>query len=438
VIRVERPADLPEEATADNAYYQNTGLKSNVTIPLSVGGSMICAIAFGSLRAYRSWPDDLVEQLKQVAEIFAHAIYRKRAEQKLETQFQELKKSYREINELKDRLQAESDYLRAEVKVAYRHGPIIGESAAIKKVLGQLEQVAATEAIVLIQGETGTGKELIAEAIHNYSRRKERVMVKVNCATLPPPLIESELFGRERGAYTGALTKQAGRFEIADGSTILLDEIGEMPLELQVKLLRVLQNGEFERLGSPKTVKVDVRVIAATNRDLAEEMRKGNFREDLYYRLNVFPILMPPLRERVEDIPPLVWAFVNEFGKKMGKKIQKIPKTTMETLQRHSWPGNIRELRNVIENAMILSAGSTLQVQAFDRSDSIKPAALTLEETERRHIFAVLEKTNWRIKGANGAAEMLGLKSGTLYAKMHKLGIPHARQKSLNIDQKSK
>jgi len=257
---------------------------------------------------------------------------------------EELLKSYAEIKLLKERLQAEADYLKAEVKVTQDHGEVIGRSAAIRKVLKQAEQVAPTDSSVLINGETGTGKELIAQTIHRLSSRGNRVMVKVNCAALPAALVESELFGREKGAFTGALMRQIGRFELADGSTIFLDELGELSLEVQAKLLRVLQEGQFERLGSPKTIKVNVRVIGATNRDLAEEVRKGAFRADLYYRLNVFPILVPPLRDRPEDIPPMVWTFIEEFSSRMGKKITQVQRKTMEMLQRYTWPGNVSRI----------------------------------------------------------------------------------------------
>ena len=340
-----------------------------------------------------------------------------------------LRKSYTEIEQLKDRLQAESEYLRAEIKLAHSHGEIVGESEAIKRVFLQLEQVAPTESSVLITGETGTGKELIARAIHNLSKRKDRVMVKVDCASLPSALVESELFGRQKGAYTGALTSQVGRFEVADGSSIFLDEIGELSPELQVKLLRVIQEGEFERLGSPKTIQVNVRVIAATNRDLSAEVRKGNFREDLYYRLNVFHIEVPPLRERLDDIPLLVWTFVNEFAEKMGKKIQTVPKRTMEALQRYHWPGNVRELRNVIEHAVIVSTSDMLKVKLPQDPRGVTSRILTLKDAERQHITKVLERTNWRIKGPHGAAELLGLKPSTLYTKMNKLAIPTSRNK---------
>jgi len=295
----------------------------------------------------------------------------------------------------------------------------------MKKVLMQASQVARTDSSVLILGETGTGKALLARAIHDMSARKNRPMVSVNCAALPPTLIENELFGREKGAFTGALTRMAGRFEVADGSTLFLDEIGELPLELQAKLLRVIEEGTFERLGSTKALHVDVRLITATNRDLAREVEGGRFRNDLFYRLNVFPIVIPPLRERTEDIPLLVWAFVAEFQKKMGKRIDNIPKKTMDTLQSYEWPGNGRELRNVIERAMIVSSGKTLEVFFPETAEAASSGEgeLNLQDMERRHIISVLKRTSWHVTGKGGAAEILGLKGTTLQSKMKKLGI---------------
>jgi transcriptional regulator with GAF, ATPase, and Fis domain len=298
----------------------------------------------------------------------------------------------------------------------------------MKKVLTQAEQVAGTDSTVLLLGETGTGKELLARDIHSMSLRKDRLLITVNCASLPPTLIESELFGREKGAYTGAMTKMIGRFEIADGSTLFLDEIGELPLELQSKLLRVLEEGKFERLGSTKPLHVNVRIIAATNRDIEQEVKDGKFRQDLFYRLNVFPIVLPPLRERREDIPLLVRAFAKEFQKKMGKEIESIPKKTMQALQSYSWPGNVRELRNVIEHAMILNRGKTLDVYVPKRAYPETDATGTLENIEHRHIVAVLEKTGWRVAGQDGAADILGLKRSTLQAKMKKLGIKRSNK----------
>ncbi|HVN96354.1 MAG TPA: sigma 54-interacting transcriptional regulator [Syntrophorhabdaceae bacterium] len=335
---------------------------------------------------------------------------------------EKLKKAFQEIIELKNCLEEENIHLRQEIELTYRHDKIVGESPAIRKILQKAEKVAKGETYVLIQGETGTGKELLARAIHNMSSRKGRPMVTVNCAALPPTLIESELFGREKGAYTGAISKQPGRFEMANGSTLFLDEIADLPLELQVKLLRVLENGQFERLGSPETISVDVRIIAATNQDLTELVKEKKFRNDLYYRLNVFPISIPALRERLEDIPLLVWAFVREFNQSMGKSIVDIPKRTMDRLQSYSWPGNIRELRNVIERAMILSSDSTLHIDNFD-GVNMAARGIALAVMEKDHILRMLEKTGWRISGKSGAATLLGLKESTLRSRMKKLGI---------------
>jgi PAS domain S-box-containing protein len=337
--------------------------------------------------------------------------------------------SYAQISLLKDRLDAESAYLQTEIRVRQAQGQIIGHSAAIQHVLQHVEQVASAQCPVLLTGETGTGKELIAAEIHRLSPRRDRLMVLVNCAALPSALVESELFGRERGAYTGALTAQVGRFQVADGSTLFLDEVGELSLEVQAKLLRALQEGEFQRLGNPKTHKVDARVIAATNRDLVEEVRKGRFREDLYYRLKVFPIDLPPLRKRVEDIPSLVFAFLEEFSTRMGKKVTKVPRHAMEKLQGHAWPGNIRELRNVIEHSVILTSGDMLKLSGLSDSPIRQTESVTLAEAEREHILKTLETTGWRIKGQHGAAKRLGLEPSTLYSRMQKLGIPNRTQK---------
>jgi formate hydrogenlyase transcriptional activator len=341
---------------------------------------------------------------------------RKQMEDQLRTQLNE-------ISSLKQQLEKENILLRKEIDIKNVHEEIVVRSAAMCRVLDQVEQVAPTDATVLIQGETGTGKDLIARAVHQLSTRKKRALVVVNCASLPPTLIESELFGREKGAYTGALTRMTGRFEAADGATLFLDEIGELPVEVQAKLLRVLEQGCFERLGSTTEMKVDVRIIAATNKDLEKQVATGKFRKDLYYRLNVFPILLPPLRERPNDIPPLVWAFVRQYEKKMGKRIDHITPQTMDELQRCNWPGNARELRNVIERALITCSGRTLEVHPPLQQDAKTRIDLNLEEMERRHITDVLEQTGWRLSGQGGAAEILGLKRTTLYAKMKRLGI---------------
>ena len=337
-----------------------------------------------------------------------------------------LRHALEEVERLQERLQQEIVYLRQEVKSNQGHTRIVGQSPALCRVLAQVEQVASTQSSVLLLGETGTGKELFATAIHELSSRRNRPMVRVNCAAIPTALIESELFGREKGAYTGALARQIGRFEMADHSTILLDEISELPPESQAKLLRVLQEKELERLGSPKLIKVDVRVIAATNRDLAKAVAEGRFREDLYYRLNVFPITVPPLRERREDVPLLVWTFVEEFSKAMGKPVEAIAKSSLQALQQYQWPGNVRELRNVIERAMILANGPTLKIDLPGATATpVYRGLATLAEVEREHIQRVLESTGGRIRGGGGAAEILGLKPTTLESRMGKLGLRH-------------
>ncbi|MBW1642632.1 MAG: sigma 54-interacting transcriptional regulator, partial [Deltaproteobacteria bacterium] len=392
------------------------GVKSGLAIPLVVGDKPVGALTFTTAFRERSWPDEVVQRLKLISEIFANALGRKQKEQSPQT-------ALLNIKQLKDLLQQENIYLRQEIELQHKHDEIVGKSNTIKYVLSQAEQVAETNSTVLILGETGTGKELLARAIHNLSPRKDRPMIKVNCATLPATLIESELFGRGKGAYTGALSSQIGRFEMADGSTIFLDEISEMPLELQAKLLRVLQEGEFERLGDPRTINVNVRVIASTNRNLAKSIEQGSFRKDLYYRLNVFPITIPPLSERKEDIPLLVWRFAKQFNTTMGKKIDHIANKDMDALKRYQWPGNIRELKNIIERAMILCQDSTLRINLPGQSESKASQTMILAEIEKRHIVDTLNSINWRVGGKDGAAEILGLKRTTLLTKMKKLNI---------------
>ena len=333
----------------------------------------------------------------------------------------QLQEQIKEIEHLKGQLEKENFYLRNELASCEGRQRVSGSSVNMLEIMTRIEQVAMTGSTVLIQGETGTGKELIAQTLHQRSDRKNRALIKVNCAALPAALVESELFGREKGAYTGALSQQAGRFEMADGSSIFLDEIAEMPLETQAKLLRVLQEGELERLGSSKTIKVDVRVIAASNRNLEEEVERGRFRKDLYYRLNVFPIHVPPLRERTDDIPHLVWEFINEFSERMGKNIRRITNQDMALLKAYDWPGNVRELRNVIEHSMIISTGDTLNLQRMIKTKSQRPT--TLEDVERQHIETIIQTANGRIKGTGGAADLLGLHPSTLYSRMRKLGI---------------
>ena len=338
-----------------------------------------------------------------------------------------LQNALAEIAVLKERLYAENLYLQEEIKCASNFEEIIGESPTLRKVFKKVEQVAPTHTNVLILGETGTGKELIARAIHSRSPRRARPLVKVNCAALPSTLIESEFFGHEKGAFTGALTRKIGRFELAHGGTIFLDEIGDLALELQAKLLRVLQEGEFERIGSTATIKVNVRVIAATNRRLAKEVGEGTFRPDLYYRLSVFPIELPSLRDRRDDIPLLVWYFIAKSQRRLGRSITKVPRKTMDALTAYAWPGNVRELENVIERAVIVSPGPVLRVdESFTRLATTRSACGTthsLEDIERAHILRVIEECGGRIKGKANAAARLGLNPSTLRSRMKKLGI---------------
>jgi formate hydrogenlyase transcriptional activator len=339
--------------------------------------------------------------------------------------------AYREIAELKDRLAQEKVYLEDEIRSELNFEEIVGRSPALRSVLQEIETVAPTDSTVLIYGETGTGKELIARAIHNLSTRSKNNFVKLNCAAIPTGLLESEMFGHEKGAFTGAVAQRIGRFELANHGTVFLDEIGEIPLELQPKLLRVLQEREFERLGSSRTLRTDARLIAATNRDLAAMVEDQKFRADLFYRLNVFPVHVPPLRERQEDIPLLVRHFVQQFARRMGKAVDTIPAETMNVLVRYHWPGNIRELQNMLERAVILSAGPVLKVPLHDLHAQPAPVtsakATTLQEAERRHILEALDAADWVISGPKGAATALGLKRSTLQARMEKLGIRRAR-----------
>jgi formate hydrogenlyase transcriptional activator len=343
--------------------------------------------------------------------------------------FQEIEAAFREIQALKDQLAKENAYLEEEARTEHNFGEIVGESGALCRVLKQVETVAPTGSTVLIRGETGTGKELVARALHDLSPRREHTFVKLNCAAIPTGLLESELFGNEKGAFTGAISQKIGRFELAHQGTLFLDEVGDIPPELQPKLLRVLQEQEFERLGSTKTINVDVRLVAATNRDLAAMVADGRFRSDLYYRLNVFPLLLPPLRERPEDIPRLVRHFTQRFARRMGRRIESIPTAVMEALVRYPWPGNIRELQNVVERAVILSPGPSLQVPLGDlqpatvQAPAPTAAAVTLADADREHILVALRETGWVVGGPKGAAARLGMKRSTLQWKIKKLGI---------------
>ena len=350
---------------------------------------------------------------------------RKQAEEALVKAHEELLVAHEEVNRLKNQLEAENIYLQQELQLDQTFGEMVGQSDALKYVLFKISQVALTDSTVLITGETGTGKELVARAIHNASLRKDRPLIRVNCAALPASLIESELFGYEKGAFTGALSRKPGRFELANGTTIFLDEIGDLPLESQVKLLRAIQEGEIERLGGTKTIKIDVRIIAATNRNLKQEIEKGTFREDLWYRLNVFPITVPPLRQRKDDIPPLTEYFASKSAKKFGKKIESVSAAAMRELQEHSWPGNVRELENVIERAVIHCQGNVLHLsERFETPPApVAPDTKSLEQIEREYIMRILESTGGRIEGPNGAAKILGLNPSTLRTRIGKLGI---------------
>ena len=343
---------------------------------------------------------------------------------KLRETEKKLKSQIIETNKLKEQLQAENIYLKEEIKSKHDFNDIVGKSDALMHTLYRIEQVAPTDSTVLLEGETGTGKELFAAAIHSKSKRKDKPYIKVNCSALPALLIESELFGHEKGAFTGAIQKQVGRFELANGGTLFLDEISEIPIELQSKLLRVLQEGEFERIGSSKTIKVDVRIIAATNRNLEKQINKKQFRKDLYYRLNVYPITIAPLHDRLSDITLLTEHFVKRFNKTMGKHITRISKKTIKQLQSYPWPGNVRELENIIERAVIISTGSSLTVEPLLKPDfEKKEQLLPLTEFERRYIIKVLEKTYWRVDGSEGAAHILDMHPETLRSRMRKLGI---------------
>jgi PAS domain S-box-containing protein len=411
---------LPDEAKKLRSQLERDGISSGLVVPVQVEGKSIGMLGLDTIVRSRDYAPAILSRLKILADIIGSMLKRVQTQEALQG-------SLNEVEQLKERLEQENIYLREEIEIQHRHGEIIGKSKPVVEMLSLAEQVAETGSTVLILGETGTGKELLAQSIHRLSPGNNRQMVKVNCAALPATLIESELFGREKGAYTGAMTRQIGRFEIADGSTIFLDEIGELPMEVQAKLLRVLQEGQFERLGNPRTISVAVRIIASTNRDLAKAVAESRFREDLYYRLNVFPITVPPLRDRTEDIPLLVWALVKEFEKAMGKAIEKIPQKSIDALQQYSWPGNIRELRNVVENAMILSKNKILKLMPPTDPDLNITKDLKLEVVERNHIVDVLKKTSWRVSGDRGAAKLLGLKPTTLESRMKKLGIVRPR-----------
>jgi formate hydrogenlyase transcriptional activator len=416
--------DVPD--AVDRETLRRQGPLSKIVFPLTLhadGHRMLGALAISCMSHEREWVPSVRERLRLVAGVVSQALARKGSQMALDEALQEIRHLNSRLADGRDRGSDDGIEMRREVKLLRSSRPVVSESQTIKRALAQVDQVAPTPATVLLLGETGAGKDVFAQAIHDLSPRHPRHMVRVSCAAIPPALIESELFGRERGAYTGALSRQMGRFEAANQSTLFLDEIGDLPLEVQVKLLRVLQERVIERLGSTQQLKVDVRIIAATNRNLEQAVTDGTFREDLFYRLNVFPIIVPPLRERVEDIPGLVWAFIDEFSRLFGKRIESVSKDSLRELQGYSWPGNVRELRNVIERAVILAAGPHLAVQAPKPSVRAAQTAQTLEALEIRHIRSVLESTNWRVRGRGGAAERLGLKPTTLESRMARLGI---------------
>jgi formate hydrogenlyase transcriptional activator len=410
----------PEDVQRDGL--DRYGLQSVVHVPLKGRHGVAGVLSLGARREKAFCPDEL-PFLSQVASQVAIAIENARV--------------FGEVSELKNQLAREKLYLEDEIRTELKFEEIVGKSEALRRVLAQVETVAPTDSTVLIYGETGSGKELIARALHNLSTRASGSFVKLNCAAIPTGLLESELFGHERGAFTGAIAQRIGRFELANRGTIFLDEIGEVPLELQPKLLRVLQEREFERLGSTRTLRTDARLVAATNRDLEALVSEQKFRSDLYYRLNVFPVRVPSLRERPEDIPLLVRHFVQQFSRRLGKTIDSIASDTMSALTRYPWPGNIRELQNVIERAVILTAGPVLNVRGDDlRAPAQQPALPTpsngnmraaLDEAERRQILSALEQANWIVAGPTGAAARLGLKRSTLQSRMQKLGIRIAR-----------
>ena len=406
--------EVPDDV--DRTSLALAGIHSAVGLPLLVDDRVTAFIGFATVETARAWPAEVMRRLTVIAGLFTNVVGPVQRDAGLQAAMEE-------SQHLKNRLQIENVVLRSEARDRLAPAEIVGRSAELKQVLAQAEQVASTDSTVLLLGETGTGKELFASHIHSLSARRGRPMVRVNCAAIPATLIESELFGREKGAFTGALARQVGRFELADHSTIFLDEIGDLPLDVQVKLLRVLEERKFERLGSPRPISVDTRIIAATHRNLEQRVAEGAFREDLYYRLNVFPIHVPPLRERAGDIPLLVQRLVDEFSRTFGKRIDSVDSDAIAALQRYSWPGNIRELRNVVERAMIVTTSKRLVIPVPESTTSAVARSPKLVDVEREHILAVLESSSWRIRGAGGAAARLAMKPTTLETRMAKLGL---------------
>jgi formate hydrogenlyase transcriptional activator len=409
-------ADIGEIPSAiDREGFRALGVQSSLTVPVSVAGHVIGGVGFNAIHHKRAWPPNVLQRLQVFASAFGNLLARREADEALG-------RAFGEVERLRLQLQGENAYLRAEARERLGSS-IVGDSPAMGRVLEQVRQVADTGATVLLLGETGTGKELFATQIHELSARHARAMVRVNCSAIAASLMESELFGHEKGAYTGAVARQAGRFELAHQSTIFLDEIGDLSPDVQVKLLRVLEERRIERLGNPTPIQVDTRIIAATHRHLERRIAEGAFREDLFYRLNVFPIVIPPLRERASDVPLLIWHFVGELSKTLGKRIASIPQEDLAALARYPWPGNIRELRNVVERSMITASSDVLRIAPPASSAAAQRRSERLSDVETEHLREVLESTGWRVRGAGGAAECLGLRPTTLETRMAKLGL---------------
>jgi transcriptional regulator with GAF, ATPase, and Fis domain len=409
---------LPHAASSDRAHARQSGIGARLAVPIALGTRVVYGLMIGRRQPIADWRKPFVDRLRLAGEIVGNGLERRRLDNERTTRSE---RRTRDIG-----ASAEMVYLQQEATESAEVDQIIGKSAGFRAALTRLSQVAPIDATVLLLGETGTGKELFARAVHERSRRRSRTFVRVNCAALPPSLIESELFGHERGAFTGAIATRQGRFELADGGTIFLDEIGDLAPELQAKLLRVLQEGDFERVGSSKARRVDVRVIAATHVNLEEAVASGRFRADLYYRLSVFPIQLPPLRERREDIPQLVWFFIHRRQRELHRRITRIPEAVMRTLQSHDWPGNVRELENVVERAMIRSADGTLQLDDplyANRSAATTECGESLDAVQRTHIERVLRESGGKINGVGNAAERLGVHPNTLRFRIKKLGV---------------
>jgi transcriptional regulator with GAF, ATPase, and Fis domain len=419
VVATTLPEELPQDAVQARELARRTGACSILAVPAASGGEVVGGLVLHTCRSARRWAPALIERLRMLAEIFAAALHRRRQDMAMRANVEMIEK-------LNARLEADNVYLKEEVKSYHDFDDIVGESPALRTALARLGLVAQTNSSVLLIGPTGSGKELFARALHERSRRHTRPLVRVNCAALPPTLVESELFGHEKGAFTGAVGARQGRFELADGGTIFLDEIGDLPPDIQVKFLRVLQEGEFERVGSSRTKRVDVRVIAATHQDLEAAVAEGRFRADLYYRLSVYPIRLPSLKERTEDIPQLVWFFINKHQRELGRRITDVPASVMDAFIHHDWPGNVRELENVVERSMIASKTEVLQLDeplAVVGRPQTKLHGDALDDMQRAHIEAVLSRCGWRINGKGNAAERLGVHPNTLRFRLKKLNL---------------